>query len=192
MTGTLNSGAVFVLVDPQIAVSCYTSSSANLSSAQEAFNGNDPMGLFKNGILIDIIGTFSGGASNFAIDETLRRKPSIVAPNTTFNKAAEWDLYAKDTCNGIGSHSLATLSNDDFDASAFTIYPNPSNGNIKINFGNPNENYNVQVFSVLGQKVFEKDFSNSSAVTVNNLQKGVYVIKITSNTQSSTKKLIVN
>ena len=192
LTGTLNSGAVFVLVDPQIAVSCYTASSANLSSAQEAFNGNDPMGLFKNGILIDIIGTFSGGASNFAADETLRRKPSIVAPNTTFNKATEWDLYAKDTCNGIGSHSLATLSNDDFEASAFTIYPNPSNGNFKIKVENPNENYNVQVFSVLGQKVFEKDFTNSSAVTVNNLQKGVYVIKITSNTQSSTKKLIVN
>jgi hypothetical protein len=31
---------------------------------------------------------------NFAA-ETLRRKPSISAPNVTFNKAAEWDLYAK-------------------------------------------------------------------------------------------------
>jgi hypothetical protein len=25
--------------------------------------------------------------------------PSISAPNVTFNKAAEWDLYARDTCN---------------------------------------------------------------------------------------------
>jgi hypothetical protein len=36
LTGTLNNGAVFILVDPQIALSCYAASSANLSSAQEA------------------------------------------------------------------------------------------------------------------------------------------------------------
>lgn len=192
LTGTLNSGAVFVLVDPGIATTCYTVANANLSSAQEAYNGNDPMGLFKNGVLIDIIGTFNGGSANFAIDETLRRKPSITGPNTTFNKTAEWDLYTKDTCNGIGSHSLATLSNVDFDANEFNIYPNPSNGNVKINFENSNEKYSVQVFSVLGQKVFEKEYINSSSAAINNLQKGVYLVKITNDNKSVTKKLIVN
>jgi hypothetical protein len=38
-----------------------------------AFNGNDAVGLFKNGILIDIIGTFNGGTANFSIDETAVR-----------------------------------------------------------------------------------------------------------------------
>lgn len=192
LTGTLNNGAVFILVDPQIAVGCYTAASANLSSAQEAFNGNDPMGLFKNGVLIDIIGTFNGGSANFAIDETLRRKPSISAPNTTFNKTAEWDVYAKDTCNGLGSHSLATLYTADFDSNAFHIFPNPSNGNVKINFENSDEKYSVQVFSILGQKVFEKEYTNSSSAAVNNLQKGVYLIKITNDAKSVTKKIIVN
>lgn len=192
LTGTLNNGAVFVLVDPQIAVACYTAASANLSSAQEAFNGNDPMGLFKNGVLLDIIGTFNGGATNFGADETLRRKPSISAPNTTFNKTAEWDVYAKDTCNGLGSHSSATLFNVDFDSNEFNIYPNPSNGNVKINFENSNEKYSVQMFSVLGQKVFEKEYDNISSAAINNLQKGVYLVKITNHSKSVTKKLIVN
>ena len=192
LTGTLNNGAVFILVDPQIAVACYTAASANLSSAQEAFNGNDPMGLFKNGVLLDIIGTFNGGATNFGADETLRRKPSISAPNTTFNKTAEWDVYAKDTCNGLGSHSLATLFNVDFDSNEFNIYPNPSNGNVKINFENSNEKYSVQMFSVLGQKVFEKEYDNISSAAINNLQKGVYLVKITNHSKSVTKKLIVN
>ena len=192
LTGSLINGAVFVLVDPQIAVGCYTAASANLSSAQEAFNGNDPMGLFKNGVLIDIIGTFNEGSANFGADETLRRKPSIAAPNATFNKAAEWDVYTKDTCNGIGSHSLATLSIADIDSNEFNVYPNPSNGNIKINFENLNKKYFVEVFSIVGQKVFEKEYTNSSSAAVNNLQKGVYLIKITTNTQSITKKLVVN
>ena len=192
LTGTLNNGAVFILVDPQIALSCYAASSANLSSTQEAFNGNDPMGLFKNGVLIDVIGTFNGGTANFGADETLRRKPSISAPNTTFNKTAEWDLYVKDTCNGLGSHSLATLSTVDLEESKVTIYPNPSNGSVKINFENANEKHTVQVFSIFGQKVFEKTYNQSSSAAINALQKGVYFVKITNNSQSVTKKLIVN
>ena len=192
LTGTLNNAAVFILVDPQIALSCYAASSANLSSAQEAFNGNDAMGLFKNGVLIDVIGTFNGGTANFAADETLRRKPSISAPNIIFNKTAEWDLYAKDTCNGLGSHALATLSTVDLEEAKVTIYPNPSNGSVKINFENANENYDVQIFSVLGQKVFEKSFREIPSAAINNLQKGIYFVKITNNSQSVTKKLIVN
>jgi hypothetical protein len=33
------------------------------------FNGNDAIGLFKNGVLIDIIGTFNGG-TQIAADVT--------------------------------------------------------------------------------------------------------------------------
>jgi endonuclease I len=191
LTGTLNNTAVFVLVDPQITAACYAAASANLSSAQEAFNGNDPMGLFKNGVLIDIIGTFNGGSSNFAADETLRRKPSISAPNATFNKTAEWDVYLKDTCNGIGSHSLASLSTANFDSNEFTIYPNPSNGNVKINFTNSIEKRTVQVFSMVGQKVFENEYANSSSVVIANLPIGVYIVKVTENAKSVSKKLII-
>jgi hypothetical protein len=65
--------------------SCYTSA-ANLSTSatEMAFNGNDA-GSVQNGILIDIIGTFNGG-TNFSIDETIRRKATVTAPSTTFNK----------------------------------------------------------------------------------------------------------
>jgi endonuclease I len=192
LTGTLNNGAVFILVDPGIALACYTAASANLSSTQEAYNGNDPMGLFKNGVLIDIIGTFSAGSANFAIDETLRRKPSIIAPNTTFNKIAEWEVYSKDTCNGLGSHSLAALSNVDFDSNQFNIYPNPSNGNFNIIFDNSNGNHSVEIFSLLGQKVFEKGNTQSSSVSISNIQKGTYLVKVTTQNSSVTKKLIVN
>jgi endonuclease I len=192
LTGTLNNGAVFILVDPGIALACYTAASANLSSAQEAYNGNDPMGLFKNDTLIDIIGIFNGGAPNFAIDVTLRRKPSIVAPNTTFNKTAEWDVNSKDTCNGLGSHSLAALSNVDFDSNELNIYPNPSNGNFNIIFDNSNSNHSVEIFSLLGQKVFEKENTQSSSVLVTNIQKGIYLVKVTTKNSSITKKLIVN
>jgi hypothetical protein len=63
--------------------SCYATSAANLSTSatEMAFNGNDAVGLFKNGILIDI-GTFNGGTANFSIDETIRRKDCNGASTT--------------------------------------------------------------------------------------------------------------
>ena len=191
LTGTLANGAVFVLVDPQIATTCYVVANANLVSAQEAYNGNDPMGLFKDGVLIDIVGTFNGGAPNFAADVTLRRKATITAPNITFDKAGEWDSFVNNTCDGIGSHAV-TLSTANFDTTQFTIYPNPSNGTVIIDFEDAGEKHSVQIFTILGQQVFEKEFSNSPSAIINNLQKGIFLLKVTKGANSVTKKLIVN
>ena len=92
-----------------MASSCYPTSSANLSTsaAEMAFNGNDAVGLFKNGVLIDIIGTFNGGTANFAADVTIRRKATVTSPTTTFNITTQWDSYASDTCNNLGSRMVA-------------------------------------------------------------------------------------
>ena len=50
------------------------------------FNGNDVLGLFKNGALTEIIQIFNCGKANFAADLTLRRKAFVTAPTTTFDK----------------------------------------------------------------------------------------------------------
>ncbi|MGO4904326.1 endonuclease [Flavobacterium sp. W20_MBD1_R3] len=86
----------------------------------------------------------------------------------------------------------ASLGVDELEEQSFNIYPNPSSGSVKINLGNSNDKYLVQIFSILGQKVFEKEYTNSSSATLNNLQGGIYLVKITNGTQSATKKLIIN
>jgi len=70
-----------------------------------AFNGDDPIGLFKSGVLIDIVGTLGGGATNFAINQTLVRKATITSPNTTYT-VAEWNALATDDVSNLGSHSM--------------------------------------------------------------------------------------
>lgn len=69
------------------------------------FNGNDPVGLFKNGVLIDIIGTFNGGSADFAKDVTLRRKSNVTAPSSTYD-ASQWETLSKDDVSGLGSHTM--------------------------------------------------------------------------------------
>lgn len=69
------------------------------------FNGNDPVGLFKNGELIDIFGSFGAGSADFAKDMTYRRKSSVTGPSATYN-ADEWEATSKDDVSGLGSHTM--------------------------------------------------------------------------------------
>jgi hypothetical protein len=66
LSGTLNNGSKFTLVNSSISSACYSTTSANISTtaAEMTFNGNDAVGLFKKQVLIDIIGTFNGGTAN--------------------------------------------------------------------------------------------------------------------------------
>lgn len=64
------------------------------------FNGNDPIGLFKNGELIDIIG-YPGG-EYFAQDVNLRRKAKITSPNPTYT-IDEWETYSDENTEGLGN-----------------------------------------------------------------------------------------
>ncbi|WP_426065289.1 endonuclease [Flavobacterium sp. DSP2-3-1] len=194
LTGTLITGSKFTIVNNLMASSCYATSSANLSTAatEMTFNGNDALGLFKNGILIDIIGTFNGGTANFAADQTIRRKSTVTAPTTTFNKTTQWDSYTSDTCNNLGSRMAenAPKTSIALDINDIALYPNPSNGNFSIN--NSNKIYSIEVYSITGQKIFEEKNSTKAEITLPNSAKGTYLVRVTVDSNSVIKKLIIN
>lgn len=83
--------------------------------------------------------------------------------------------------------SVETLSQNEF-----KIYPNPSNGNFNIIFSDAISNHSVEIFSILGQKVFEKENTQSSSISVSNLSKGMYLIKVSKDSKSCTEKIIIN
>jgi chitodextrinase len=194
LSGTLNNGRKFTLVNSAIASSCYSTSSANISTTatEMTFNGNDAVGLFKNGILIDIIGTFNGGTANFAANVTLRRKSTVNSPNTTFNIGTEWDSYSSDTCSNLGSKLLESSVKTEIidESSELKIYPNPSDGNFFIN--NSKNQYSIEIYNSIGQKVYQIKNTNSETLSVSQLGKGVYFMKIIDDSKSTTKKIIIN
>jgi endonuclease I/chitodextrinase len=194
LSGTLTSGSKFTLVNSAMASSCYPTSSANIatSATELTFNGNDAVGLFKNGVLIDIIGTFNGGTANFAADVTLRRKATVTAPNTSFNITAEWDSFSVDTCNNLGSKVVQTKLKTTavVETDKILIYPNPTNGDFTIY--NVNPKFSVEIFNLIGQKILERQSMNSNSLSVSKLPKGIYLIKITDATQSIIKKIVIN
>lgn len=72
------------------------------SGAPMDFNGNDPIGLFKNGILVDIIGIIDS-PEDFGKDITLRRKKEITEPSIDF-KPEEWNIYEIDNIEDLGNY----------------------------------------------------------------------------------------
>lgn len=196
LSGTLINGGKFVLVNSSISSSCYSKSNANISTTatELTFNGNDAIGLFKNGTLIDIIGTFNGGSANFAANETLRRNSNVLVPSATFNKSSHWTVYSTDTCSGIGNKFANSKKEEinsmesDFD---FSIYPNPSNGIFTLNFDNQ-EAYSVDVISTLGKIVYSKTNISDNVINISNLQTGVYLLKVTHKDQIKTKNIIIH
>ncbi|MEO5776220.1 MAG: reprolysin-like metallopeptidase [Flavobacterium sp.] len=185
LTGTLNNGAKFVLVNSSINIACYTAASANVSTAgnELTFNGNDAVGLFKNGVLIDIIGTFDGGTANFAIDVTLRRKSAVLSPNTTFNLAGEWDSFATDTCGGLNNRPTDASTN----LNNIKLYPNPVKGDF-LNVSD-SENATYRILNTLGQQVAKGAVQNG-VIAVSGLNSNIYLLELEVNGQTVVKRFI--
>lgn len=78
--------------------------------------------------------------------------------------------------------------------SDFTVYPNPSMGHAKISITDISEATNVDVIDNAGRVVRSIELKNSNSVEVNNLQSGIYLVKITNKATGDviTKKLTVS
>jgi endonuclease I len=194
LSGTLTTGSKFVIVNSSISSTCYSTSTANISTSgtELMFNGNDAVGLFKNGVLIDIIGTFNGGTSNFAIDVTLRRKSTVTSPSTTFSLSSQWDSYATDTCNNLASKIAISGNEEIVNSDEIVIYPNPSDGNFYVGFDNLDTTYSIEIISFAGQKVFEKQNTTDAGIAVRHLAKGIYIVQIITDSKTIIKKIIIN
>ncbi|MBF4507555.1 endonuclease [Flavobacterium sp. JLP] len=195
LTGTLTTGSKFVIVNSSISSTCFSTSAANISTTatELTFNGNDAVGLFKNGVLIDIIGTFSGGTANFAADVTLRRKSTVTAPTTTFNLSSQWDSYTTDTCNNLASKMAQPIEEEVVELSdEIVLYPNPSDGNFNVGLGNSASPYSIEILSFAGQTVFKKQNTTDTTVSVSYLAKGIYVVIISTDSKTVAKKIIIN
>jgi endonuclease I len=195
LTGSINVNDVFVIIHFQADDNTLTSEADLIApegsnyGAPINFNGNDPVGLFKNGVLIDIIGVLDETAKNFE-NTTLRRKLTVTKPNTTYT-ASEWDKFDQGTYDGIGIYDATTASANNYLMDAISFYPNPTNGNI-IYF-KTNEKTTVTIYNVLGQLVKSAKITESkNSIDISNLSKGIFIIKMNIDNTYISKKLLRN
>lgn len=83
----------------------------------------------------------------------------------------------------------ASLGNSSFDNANFSYYPNPVKNILNLSYSK--EISNVEVFNLLGQRVITHSVNaNDAQVDMSNLSKGAYMVKVTSDNQVKTIKVI--
>ncbi len=73
----------------------------------------------------------------------------------------------------------------------FVISPNPSKDKLNIKFQSVNEDLNLEVFDVLGKLIYRGEITQlESSVNVSNWKSGVYLVRISNNKITHTKRFI--
>jgi hypothetical protein len=87
---------------------------------------------------------------------------------------------------------------DDFDTiKNFSIFPNPTNGMVKISASNAGlHDYSLTIFNLLGRQVYSKPINNvegqiNAAIDLSALPKGVYFVELKSSNNSYQSKLTI-
>ena len=108
----------------------------------------------------------------------------------------------------LGSND-ADLANDtiDFDVTVansvsiheneiegLNIYPNPAKDFVTVELADANNDGQVEILNLLGQVVLTQSLieGTSSSINITNLKAAVYLIKVTSNGKSSTRKIVIH
>ena len=100
LEGILAAGEVIVLAHEKAELAgIVNAADISFDHAVINFNGNDPIGLFKDGELIDMLGNIGG--TDFAANVNLRRKSSITTPNVTYTPD-EWVEFEQDKTEDLG------------------------------------------------------------------------------------------
>ncbi|SFU55788.1 Por secretion system C-terminal sorting domain-containing protein [Pustulibacterium marinum] len=184
---SITNGNVFVVANSGI--SGCTDAVDDTNGSITGFNGNDAIGLFKNDVLIDIIGTLGDG-SDFAENLTLVRNSDISSPNTVYT-ISEWTSYEQNTCF-LGSHTLDAMNTINIELQQLAIYPNPIKDH-KIYFQNPADISinNAVIFSLEGKKLMKFSGIQTDFIELGNLNTGVYFILLETSMGNVTKKFIL-
>lgn len=88
----------------------------------------------------------------------------------------------------IMEYNLASASFSQIDG--LKLYPNPAKNNLYIET-TLNGDINVSIINMLGKEVVNTKVINNT-INVSNLTSGIYIVKITEEGKTSTKKLIIN
>ena len=150
------------------------------------FSGGSVHSMSQGGDMFDFRSTFF--SADYA--DQGAAVPTVPADITGIVNERTGNLYYL-TARDAADFSVPVLSTTNFEATSFSIYPNPTNtGSVTITSTSSSDAMNVQVFDILGKQVKNETLTNNT-LNVSDLRSGVYIVKMTQNNASTTKKLVI-
>jgi hypothetical protein len=91
-----------------------------------------------------------------------------------------------------GIYPLFSISKTNLN-SQIKIYPNPSNGEFRIEKSNEIKSLKVEVYDIYGKIIFSKISNNNlTNINLNNIAKGFYTVKLIMDNTQTVKRIVVN
>lgn len=159
LSGTLAAGDVYVIYNSSAVQTI--KDVGDITSGVANFNGDDALGLFKNDVLIDVIGNVGedpgsawpvAGVANATADKTLVRKAPIEIGTTDWALSAgtntddsQWLVYAQDEVAYLGLHVQAP----DTEGPVVAFEPLNNTNEVFVNV-HPTLTFNENVFDASG------------------------------------------
>ncbi|WP_051604344.1 T9SS type A sorting domain-containing protein [Flavobacterium sasangense] len=114
---------------------------------------------------------------------------SVAIRNASATPKAEIDeIRVGETWASVTPEAPASTNSNSI--SGLTMYPNPLKGNTLFITSTANAEMNVKIYNVLGKEVLSTKVNNTS-VDVSNLASGVYIVKVTEEGKTATRKLVI-
>ena len=152
-------------------------------TTQRVFSGSD--GTFNVSVNGTLVGTiaYSDAAQTVSIPNiNVQNNISVVIDgNSTGSNRVMFDDLSYTCYSG--------LSIEDFNENNVNLYPNPVKNNLTIELKS-NVDTNIEIYNILGKRVFTNLINKTSNLNLQDLKTGIYIVKITQNNSTITKKLV--
>jgi len=126
----------------------------------------------------------------------------IIVANWADYYSYTFEIHPSCVCtekSGSGSPSLKSMSNGNDESSVkegiinekpeITLTPNPTTRELKIESGELKIE-SIRIFNVLGQEIFNFQFSTFNSIDISHLANGMYFIRIQTANGTTTKKIV--
>ncbi len=177
LEGTVQNNETFVVLNPSSNFSCYTIDQSRFVTAapQMTYSGSQYLELRYKGTSVDALGTVGVNNSSVLGNVSLYRKAAVNQPSATFN-ISEWDVYASNYCQNLGTLSAGEVSSSGND---FRLYPNPVHDHIFVT-GKIDHIQSAQILDFSGKLIYRESqpFRNKKSIPVQDIPAGSYLLKL--------------
>ncbi|SRX72677.1 T9SS type A sorting domain-containing protein [Aequorivita antarctica] len=129
------------------------------------------------------VSTDINGNSDFATAISLQTDNKILLTGFSGTSAQDETIF-------VARYENTILGTEDFQNMEFRLYPNPANEQITIELSDASSNYLVEIFDVLGKKVYTSEIQKSKSIDVSALAPGTYLVKINSENNTSIARFV--
>lgn len=180
--------------------------SNSLESSTLNLNGDDRLRIINTTTLavIDQFGVsdVDGTGSAWEWLDTYAKRVNGTGPDGAFVQS-NWTFAAVDALDGTGlcntSTQLSTIVNlgsytlgvNDNAIAGLKIYPNPNTGSTLYVTSDLIGDKSVVVFDVLGKQILKVSNVTENGINIGNLKAGIYMVKVSQDGKSATRKLVV-